>query len=245
MRGTHSLRNSSALFSPPGLPSTHGSSWPSLHRLGVMKRVVGRRRDRPQVVRQPVERDVVGVAAPLVVDDRVEVDERVVAGGVLVAHARALRGVRLVGSGVAACLGLVGRVPHVLHVAAPGQVLGLQLVGDRLDRGRVDAALPHRLAVGADGPREDVHERRAVGLRHRIRGLAAHQGDVVAEREVRGRVEVGEQLALGGQRVGQVRRRRVVPERFLVVLVLEDDDADVLDRRRGGVRRRRAESARR
>src|SRR6478735_4604294 len=34
--GTYLRSHASALTSPPGCPSTHGSSWPSLHRFGVM-----------------------------------------------------------------------------------------------------------------------------------------------------------------------------------------------------------------
>ncbi len=34
--GTHFWRNTLALTSPPGLPSTHGESCPSLQRFGVM-----------------------------------------------------------------------------------------------------------------------------------------------------------------------------------------------------------------
>jgi hypothetical protein len=34
--GIHSASHASALASPPGRPSTHGASWPSLHRLGTI-----------------------------------------------------------------------------------------------------------------------------------------------------------------------------------------------------------------
>src|SRR3954452_6539176 len=37
MRGTQRRRNASTDFSPPGRPSAHGSSCPSLQRSGVMK----------------------------------------------------------------------------------------------------------------------------------------------------------------------------------------------------------------
>src|SRR3954464_12019646 len=41
MRGTQTRRNASTDFSPPGLPSAHGSSCPSLQRSGVMKLSAG------------------------------------------------------------------------------------------------------------------------------------------------------------------------------------------------------------
>ena len=85
-----------------------GKSWPSLHRLGVMNEnarrlahergqvrgeaglAAQRRRAASRPVGEP-ERDDVLVAVGLVVDHRVEVDERVVARGVAVARLGFLR----------------------------------------------------------------------------------------------------------------------------------------------------------
>src|ERR1700756_1506704 len=35
--GTHFCKNASALVRPPGWPFTHGASWPSSHRFGVIR----------------------------------------------------------------------------------------------------------------------------------------------------------------------------------------------------------------
>ena len=99
--GTQVWRKASMLVRPEALPGwlMQGASWPSLHRLGVMKLKLG-----------VVDTDLRSVASPVVpagtpagrapvvepsgttwvaqrgvVDDGVEVDERVVAGGVAVA----------------------------------------------------------------------------------------------------------------------------------------------------------------
>src|SRR4051812_21651003 len=39
--GIHARSHASALFNPPGRPSTHGASWPSLQRFGVMNAKFG------------------------------------------------------------------------------------------------------------------------------------------------------------------------------------------------------------
>ena len=85
---------------------------------------------------------------PWSVDDRVEVDERVVPGGVAVTGDGPLGLIDGAHRRVAADRGLTGRVvPHVLHVALPREVGGVQLVGDRRDLGGEDASRPGDLAA--------------------------------------------------------------------------------------------------
>ena len=108
MSGIQACRNSSAPVRPPTWPPVlfgpaHVSSWPSLHRLGVMnpKRgvVFSLRRswarwpvgDGVPLGAERPERDDVGVALGGVVDDGVEPDEGVVPGRVLVGRRRHLR----------------------------------------------------------------------------------------------------------------------------------------------------------
>ena len=105
------------------------------HWHGPEERAGGR-----EVRREPVEGNNARVAARGVVDDRVEVHEGVVSGGVLVAGLGALGPVLAVERRVPAGLGLRGRVAHVLHVSAPRQALGPELVGDGPDRAGIDAA---------------------------------------------------------------------------------------------------------
>ncbi len=189
-----------------------------------------------EIVAQLLQVHDVGGAGGAVVDDRVEVHERVVPGRVLVGRRGLLSGVggpdRRVRTGGAPVPGRV--LAHVLHVAAPGLARRLELVGDRTNFGRVDAAGPERLPVRADRPGRNVIESAgAIGLRHRVLGLAADQGDVVAEAEVPRAVVLAEQPALRGQlarEVGGLGGR--VAEGRVVVLVLEHDREDVLDLRR-------------
>ena len=167
-----------------------------------------------------------------------EVDERVVARGVLVADLRLLGVVLLVERGVAAGRGHAGAaVLHVLHVAAPAQAALRELVRDRQRRARVDAALPDRLAVRVGPERHEVREDLAVGLRHRVGRLSADHRDVVAQALVRDRVVLRQELALGDERAREVLRVGVGAEGLDVVLVLEHDHEDVPDRRRSRGRR--------
>ena len=115
-----------------------GASCPSLHRLGVMKLRLGVVDTDFRSVARPVvpagtsagsSPDVVpsGTTSAShsgrVVDDRVEVDERVVAGGVAVAGHRLLGVVGRPDRGMAADRRLPGGdVAHVLHVGLPGQM---------------------------------------------------------------------------------------------------------------------------
>ena len=146
------------------------------------------------------------------------------------------------------------RVPHVLLVGAPGRdvgglvrrILGVELVGDRLHRGRVDAALTVHLArvqrlVGVGRPRLDVGEGEAVvgavGLGVLGRGLAPRPGrcscrgcrarrrssSAATRRSWRRR---GVQVVGGGRRAeGQV---------VALVLQLDEEDGVDLPGRQGG-----------
>src|SRR5579872_5691712 len=70
-----------------------------------------------------------GCAVRGVVDDRVEIDERVVTGRIAVTGHRGLRRVLAVERRVPAGRGLArGDVPHVLHVALPGEPRRRELV---------------------------------------------------------------------------------------------------------------------
>lgn len=164
--------------------------------------------------------------------DRVEVDEWVVARRVPIIWFGGLRVVPRIDRGVAAESGLAGGVvAHVLHVALPGETTRHELVGNRLD-GRVDAALSERLPVQPEAGREKIREELAVGLRLRVRSLAAHHRCVVPEAQMRDRVVLGEEGALARQRLREVGRGRAWPEGHGGVLVLEHDDEHVADRRR-------------
>ena len=200
--------------------------------VGADEVVVRRRLGAPQVSGHLRQVDVVG-GAGRVVDDRVEVDERVVARRVLVADLGALGGVHRVQIGVAAARRLsrgLGR--HVLHVALPGQPAVLELVGDRLHlRRRIHAAGPEHLAVGRRSSRQEVVVEDAVGLGLRVRGLAADHGDVVVEAEVAGRVVVRQEVALRRQPLRQVLGGALGTKGLVGVLVLQHDDEDVLDLR--------------
>src|ERR1700743_2905159 len=92
--GTHFFRNSLAETRPPGLPLTQGASWPSLQTFGVMKFTF-------RVVATFFRSGSRSVRVTGLVDDRVEIDETVVAGRVLVAQrhrlARGFRGLAAVG----------------------------------------------------------------------------------------------------------------------------------------------------
>src|SRR5207245_1179454 len=79
------------------------------------ERVVGGLRRGSEIRRQARERQIVARAVAEV-EQRVEVDERVVAGGVRVARARVLRFVGLVGHGMAAARHRFGPVGEVLHI---------------------------------------------------------------------------------------------------------------------------------
>src|SRR5664280_1488173 len=147
------------------------------------------------------QRDDVGVAELRVVDDRVEVDERVVTGGIAVARDRFFGEVGRADGGMAADSGLPGGdVAHVLHVALPGQVGLGELVGHRGHGGREDAARVGDLAVGGHGGAgREVGEDLAVGLVEGIGCLPRDQRDVVVVGEVPDPVVVGEQGTCAGR----------------------------------------------
>jgi hypothetical protein len=216
--------------------------------------VVGRGRQALQAARQRPQVDHVRVAVGLVVDDRVEVHERVVARGVaVVGRAGGVGEVNLVQRRVPARRAVRGpggavavRVDaHVLLVGPPGQVMSGELIGDRAHVPRVDAAVAGQLAVL--GPLvevlaaelDELLEELAVLAGLVVRRLAGDLRDVVVQAVVADAVVVAQQRALRRQRPGQVGRLLVpgLAERVAERLVLQVDDPDVPDRRSGGPRR--------
>src|SRR5256885_2564909 len=167
-----------------------------------------------------------------------EVHERVVLRRVQIAGSRRLRRVGATDVRVAAGLRVGGRVAHVLLVGPPGAVGGVELVGERLHRRRVHAALSEHLAEIADACARELAERRAVALGRGVRTLPADLCDVVVEARVADGEVLGEELALRGQRPAQIRRFPRA-ERLVVALVLEVDHEDVTDPRRRFLRRGR------
>ena len=208
--------------------------------------VVGGRRRRRQVLWQLVEIDDVVVAQRGVVDDRVEVDERVVAGGVLVLRGGRLGAVLAVERGMTAHRRLPRRGrSHVLVVVPPGEAGARQLRGDGRHGRRIHAPGSHRLAVGTDRPRLEVVVGLAVGLVLDVGRLPADHRDVVVVALVPDAVVVGQIGALGGEGLGEVRSRRCGAERGRGRLVLQDDHEHVADRRNRGRRGGRAGGHRR
>ena len=164
--------------------------------------------------------------------------EPVVAGGVLVAFFGLLGVVDGPGGGVAAG-GPAGRadgvipawvVAHVLQVRGPAAPGGGQLVAQRRDRLRVDAALAEDLAVrpGDDLAGEGCPDR-AVDLGGDVRGLPGDLRDVVVRAAVADGVVVLQQGPHPGQRLGQVRVGGRGTEALRVPLVLQLDHPHVPD----------------
>src|ERR1700680_29861 len=97
-----------------------------------------------------------------------------------------------------------------------------QLVRNRLHFGREHASLSRDLPIELHlyrGARDEILVNLAIALRDRVGSLPAYQGDIVVETVVPDGIVVGEQLALGGQLLGKIRRGRVRSERFVVTLV--------------------------
>jgi hypothetical protein len=170
------------------------------------------------------------VAVSLVVDHRVEVDERVVAGGIAVTSLGRLgliTGVerRMTAGGRLA----IGVVPHVLLVVVglPVQSFGRQLRPDVGNRGREHAAGAGLDAAGQRPDADDVVEDLAVGLVLDVGRLARDDRDVVVVALVPGRVVVLQEGALLGKRARQVGVAGGIAERRCVVLVLQHDHEHV------------------
>jgi hypothetical protein len=204
---------------------------PVVAQVGRDEAVVGCGRLGDQIGGEGAEVDHARLALRVVVDDRVEVHERVVPRGVLVARLGLLGVVGGVEGRVAA-----GRA-HILHVALPRQALGLELVGDGQGCGRIDATRPDELTVEGRRHTDELRVVDAVGLGLGVGRLAAHHGDVVAETQVARAVVLLHEQALSHQLLGQVRRGGVGTERLVVILVLHHDDEDVLDAGDGRGRR--------
>ena len=206
---------------------------------------LGRALARGKIRRQLLEADdVLGAGGP--VDQRVEIHERVVAGRVLIAlgHRRrrrlgALGRIIRTQLWIAAGRGLaLPIVAHVLQVAAPAFVDGGELVRQRVDRRRVDAAAAYGLAVRGGARGDEVGEDLAVVARLGRASLAADHRQVVAEAVMGGAEVLRQQHAPLGQRAREIRRARMRPEGIREALVLEHDHEDVSDGGPGGRRRR-------
>jgi hypothetical protein len=82
-----------------------------------------------QIRGQRREIDDMGGTARRVVNDSVEINERVVPGGILIAFLRVLCPVRFGIDGLAAARSFPAWiVAHVFHVSFPGQLLGFELI---------------------------------------------------------------------------------------------------------------------
>ena len=164
------------------------------------ERVVRRRLGLLQILREAVERHVVG-AAGTEVEQRVKVRERVV-------RHRVPAGLRLVGAVEVRVDAVRGPeiVLHVLHVRAPGQASGGELIGDRQHLYRVDApGAGHDPILVRDGRRPVIGVRRAVLLRQRVRRLPADHRDVIGQAGGRQQRVLGEQLALRSKGLVEIR----------------------------------------
>ena len=122
-------------------------------------------------------------------------------------------------------------VAHVLLVGGPAAPGGGQLVPQRRDRRRVDAALAEDLMIRpGDDLAGEGHPDRAVDLGGQVRGLTGDLRDVVGRAAVADRVVVLQQRTHPRQRGGQVRIRGRGAEALRVPLVLQLDHPHVPDR---------------
>src|SRR5467141_4032483 len=120
-----------------------------------------------------------------------EVDKRIVAGGVWIFGFRRLSLVLRIERRMQARLG------HVFHVSSPGELMRLQLVRDRLYFGGEHASFSRDLPIQLhldQGAGNEVLVNLAIALRNRVGSLPAYQRDVVVQTVVPDGVVVGEQL---------------------------------------------------
>src|SRR6202035_434142 len=111
--------------------------------------------------------------------DGVEIDERVVAGSVLVAErngcGRRLRGLSQILSGehrMSTRSGFAIRIiAHIFHVCAPGFAGCIELIGKRLDGGRIDAAIADGLTVGSSAGEAEIRVDNAIAAGTRCSSL--------------------------------------------------------------------------
>ena len=141
------------------------------------------RRDRAQIAGQAGQRRRRVASSGGVVDDRVEVDERVVAGGVLVGGGRLLglvgRADRRVARRSSRCRAS-GRCP--CPPCSPSRSALWPAAGWRRSAPRrVHAALPIAWPSGAGDARGTSVKHRAVGLGDQVGRLAADHRDVVVQ----------------------------------------------------------------
>ena len=160
---------------------------------------IGSCRHRLQITREPIQVDHARRARRLV-DDRVEVDEGIVACRVHVALPCHQRRVVLTDDRMAT------RRAHVLLVRAPRLARRGELITDRLQRRRIHATLPERLSVRARALRGELDVLDAVGLGRRVGRLPADLRDVVVEARVPYPEVLREQFPLLDERAVEVVR---------------------------------------
>lgn len=199
--------------------------------------------DAGEILGELIEIHHAVVAVCLVVDDRVEVHERIVLGGVLILWRSVLGDVERADDRMCAGGRFTRRVlAHVFHVRLPRETGVGELVGDGANALGIHATRAGKLAVGVGlfGGGREFAKRRAVGLRSGVGRLPADHGDVVVQAEMADAVIAGQQRALLGQFLGEIRSDRLRAERDLIGLVLQHDDEHVPH----GRQRRRCPQAR-
>ena len=216
---------------------------PVMAEIGRDEDKICRRRFVLQVLRQLVEIDHVP-GALAAIDQRMEVDEGIVARGVLIAARERLGSLRVV-EFVQGDLALrverltAGRLlafrvqAHVFHIAAPGPAGGGELIGKRLKLGGVNAPGADRLTVRGDPGEFEIIIEGTIDVRLHGRRLAAEHGDVVVQADMPGAVVLAEQHALARQGLRQELGGRILlggrTERRVKAFVLEHDDEDMAD----------------
>src|SRR5580704_1168789 len=120
-------------------------------------------------------------------------------------------------------------VAHISHVSAPSFADGVELIGQSLDGGRIDAARADGLAVGSHAGENVIGVGSAVVARLWSAGLPAQHGDIVVQADVAGAVVLREQYALGRQGLRKVRSFRVWTEGDVKAFVFENDNKNVLN----------------
>jgi len=187
-------------------------------RSAVSAREVGRERRQVDDVLLAIGR----------VNDGVEIDEGIVARGVLIDGFSGLRMIDSVENRMAASGGFARWiVAHIFHIAAPSLAGSGQLIGESLHACRIHAAVANSRAVGRGAGLHEVGVHLAAIARLGSGGLAADHGDVVVEADVAGAEILIEQDALSRQRLGQEGSLRVRAESGVEALIFQDDDENM------------------
>ena len=130
------------------------------------------------------------------IENRVEIDERIVLRCVLVDWCGDLSEVGSTNRWMAASRRLACRViAHVLHEAAPRQTLRLELVGDGSDVCGIHASIADGLPIARDSGLDEIVEVGTIDLRLGSRRDAGNHCEIVAEAVVRDAVVLTEECA--------------------------------------------------